>query len=100
MNIKLTGLSQGLVFGKGREMVNFLDFEKEDGSTFRLQVPEETIQKLLAEVLVEEKLEEEPQAPDHEPDASVFGDAEAPMPPPEDEEGITFPDTEEDIPSL
>jgi len=51
MKLLLIAFSQDMDIENMGSMLNFLVFRKEDGSTFRLPVPEETVQELVPHVV-------------------------------------------------
>jgi hypothetical protein len=107
--VRLNGILQGVSL-KG-EIQNYLDFVKEDGTSFKLPVPEETVQALLAEIYgtkggngsVKEAAEG---FPEEQPDgATVFGEEDhqgerAPVDEEEVEEEDEFPQDEDEVPPL
>jgi hypothetical protein len=113
MRVELTGFSQGVSFEEKGAMINYLDFRKDDGSSFRIPVPEESMQVLLKEVYENGQTKQAAPAPEPEPlpeGAEEFGgDFEpgqeepevAPEEEPEDpyvEQGT--PESEDDVPSI
>src|ERR1700757_2678703 len=82
MKIELVGFSQGVSLEDKNSTINYLDFKKEDGTTFRLPVPEETMQELLKELYQKSSVVTEPDEshepipvpqPAYPPEATVFG---------------------------
>jgi hypothetical protein len=108
--MKLIGILQGVSL-EG-EIQNYLDFLRDDGSPFRLPVPEETIKLVIAEIYreqparqakerVEEEAPEVPQEEHYAQGATEFGGEE---PEPEQEEPYQeepeAPRSESEVPSL
>lgn len=104
--VELVGFSQGVSLSRKDETINYLDFKTETGKTFRLPVPQETLQALMAEVYgdsepkqePEEKVAEAEEPPPEEGIATVFGEDGEP-------EAVMLPeeptyDSEEEVPSL
>lgn len=105
MKVELTGFSQGVSFTKKEETLHYLDFKTDEGKSFRLPVPEETLNTLIAEVYGEEKVAapeapeemEEPEEDDLPEGATTFGEEEEG---PEIDPDPEYPATEAEVPSL
>jgi len=108
MKVELVGFSQGVSFVEKDVMLNYLDFRKADGSSFRIPVPEESMQVLLKEVYANGQEKQAVAEPDPLPEeATEFGgdfDAEAPVDPEEEPEDpyVTqgTPESEDEVPSI
>lgn len=110
MKVELIGLSQGISFEK-KQATNYLDFRKESGDLFRLEVPQNVAEELLSIMLKEEPQTEAalPQEPFEEPpaeevtEATTFGgDEEHEEPVMERPMSYIGPsvESEEEVPSL
>lgn len=103
--MRLVGFSQGVSLSSPKETQNYLEFVKDDGKPFRLPVPEETMQALLAEVYQQgghapSNGTTKPVEEETEPDATQFGGGEEePQFAPEPEEPQS-PRSEGEVPSL
>jgi hypothetical protein len=122
MRIYLAGFSQGVAFDKGTQALNYLDFRKENGATFRVQVPEDALQAVIQAVYedgegldtgpepegieeaeerwaTEMSKEEDPDPRRRPTEATVFGDdsdePDAVLVPQEQ-----YPESEDEVPSL
>jgi hypothetical protein len=115
MKVELIGLSQGISF-ENKQATNYLDFRKDSGEMFRLEVPQSVAEALLAIMLKEEPTptrEEVIQEPAYEEtedlgEATTFGGDEPPEIPMDDEPVVERPmshigpsvESEEDVPSV
>lgn len=88
MKVELVGLSQGISFEK-KQATNYLDFRKDTGDLFRLEVPASVAEELLSIILKEEMVtppaepRDTPVIPasemEEDPDATSFGGEEEPF---------------------
>ena len=114
MRVELTGFSQGVSFEEKGMMLNYLDFKKDDGSSFRVPVPEESMQVLLKEVygngqakqaaVVEPAPEPLPEGAEEFGGDFTPGEEEPPLEPQEEPEDPFVvqgpPQSEDDVPSI
>lgn len=114
MKVELIGLSQGISFEK-KQATNYLDFRKDSGELFRLEVPETVAETLLSIMLNGGQADPTPPAAlpappdiDETPEeATTFGGDEPPEIP-EEEPVVMRPmshigpsvESEEEVPSL
>jgi hypothetical protein len=110
MNVKLVGVSQGYEFGKGQSVMSYLDFEREDGRTFRVQVPDEVFAEVMEKAFMDTL--SEPEGPEvlqeqkedialEEEEATIFGEEDGDVPDtyvPSRHQ--SSPESEDEVPSL
>lgn len=100
--MRLNGILQGVSL-KG-EIQNYLDFLRDDGTSFKLEVPEETVKILLAEIYGKKEEPKVAQAEEAQelPDVPEFGGdvGEEEEEEQEPEEEDDFPESEEEVRSV